>query len=64
MLFLPPYSSGFNPIEKAFAKLKALLRREAERTVSGLWSLIGRLVELFQPAECASYFKSCRYEPD
>ena len=40
VLFLPPYSPDFNPIEKAFAKLKALLRREAERTVSGLWSLI------------------------
>ena len=50
VLFLPPYSPDFNPIEKAFAKLKALLRREAERTVSGLWSLIGRLVDLFQPA--------------
>ena len=64
VLFLPPYSPDFNPIEKAFAKLKALLRREAERTVSGLWSLIGRLVELFKPAECANYFKSCGYEPD
>lgn len=62
--FLPPYSPDFNPIEKAFAKLKALLRREAERTVSGLWSLIGRLVELFLPAECANYFRSCGYEPD
>ena len=62
--FLPPYSPDFNPIEKAFAKLKALLRKEAERTVSGLWSLIGRLVDLFHPAECANYFKSCGYEPD
>lgn len=62
--FLPPYSPDFNPIEKAFAKLKALLRREAERTVSGLWSLIGRLVDLFRPAECANYFRSCGYEPD
>lgn len=63
-LFLPPYSPDFNPIEKAFAKLKALLRKEAERTVSGLWSLIGRLVDLFQPDECANYFRSCGYEPD
>lgn len=64
VLFLPPYSPDFNPIEKAFAKLKALLRKEAERTVSGLWNLIGRLVDLFQPAECANYFKSCGYEPN
>ena len=49
LLLLPPYRPDFNPIEKAFAKLKALLRREAERTVSGLWNLIGRLVDLFQP---------------
>jgi len=55
----PPYSPDFNPIERAFAKLKALLRREAERTVSGLWSLIGRLVGLFRPAEWANYFRSC-----
>lgn len=64
VLFLPPYSPDFNPIEKAFAKLKALLRKEAERTVSGLWSLIGRLVDLFRPAECANYFRSCGYEPN
>lgn len=64
VLFLPPYSPDFNPIEKAFAKLKALLRKEAERTVSGLWKLIGRLVDLFQPAECANYFKSCGYVPN
>ena len=64
VLFLPPYSPDFNPIEKAFAKLKALLRKEVERTVSGLWSLIGRRVDLFQPAKCANYFKSCGYEPD
>jgi hypothetical protein len=48
---------------KAFAKLKALLRKEAERTIAGLRSLIGRLVDLFQPAECANCSKSCGYEP-
>ncbi len=42
LMFLPPYSPDFNPIEKAFARLKAMLRRAGERTVSGLWSLIGR----------------------
>jgi transposase len=64
LLFLPPYSPDFNPIEKAFAKLKALLRKAAERTVPGLWDLIGRLVDLFTPRECANYFSSCGYDPD
>ena len=54
--FLPPYSPDFNPIEKAFARLKAMPRKAGERTVSSLWSLIGRLVDLFQPQECANYF--------
>ena len=64
LLFLPPYSPDFNPIEKAFAKLKALLRKAAERTVSGLWDLIGKLVDLFHPTECANYFSSCGYDPE
>ena len=62
--FLPPYSPDFNPIEKAFSKLKAMLRKASERTVSGLWDLIGRLVDIFQPHECANYFSSCGYEPE
>ena len=62
--FLPPYSPDFNPIEKAFARLKALLRKAAERTVSGLCDLIGRLVDLFAPQECANYFTSCGYDAD
>jgi hypothetical protein len=52
----PPYSPDFNPIENAFAKLKALLRKAAERTVEGLWATIGRIVDTFTPAECADYF--------
>ena len=62
--FLPSYSPDFNPIEKAFSKLKAMLRKASERTVTGLWDLIGRLVDLFQPTECANYFSSCGYDPD
>ena len=62
--FLPPYSPDFNPIEKAFSKLKAMLRKIGERTVSGLWDLIGRLVDIFQPRECANYFSSCGYDPE
>jgi transposase len=47
LLYLPPYSPDFNPIENAFAKLKALLRKAAERTIDGLWTAIGRIVDLF-----------------
>jgi transposase len=63
LVFLPPYSPDFNPIEKAFARLKALLRKAGERTVTGLWDLIGKLVDIFQPDECANYFSSCGYDP-
>lgn len=41
-----------------------MLRKAEERTVSGLWSLIGRLVDLFQAQECANYFSSCGYDTD
>ena len=64
LLFLPPYSPDFNPIENAFAKLKALLRKAAERTVDGLWAAIGRIADAFTPAECANYFTACGYDPD
>lgn len=64
LMFLPPYSPDFNPIEKAFARLKAMLRKAAERTVSGLWTLIGKLADIFMPDECANYFSSCGYDPD
>jgi transposase len=64
LLFLPPYSPDFNPIENAFAKLKALLRKAAERTVEGLWAAIGRIADVFTPAECANYFSACGYDPD
>jgi transposase len=59
-----PYSPDFNPIENAFAKLKTLLRKAAERTVDGLWDTIGRLIELFKPEECANYFAAAGYDPD
>ena len=48
----------------AFAKLKALLRAKAERTVEGLWNTVGQIVTLFEPQECANYFKSCGYDPE
>jgi transposase len=64
VLYLPPYSPDFNPIEKAFAKLKALLRKAAERTVEGLWRAIGRMVDLITPAEARNYFESCGYDAE
>ena len=64
LLYLPPYSPEFNPIENAFAKLKAMLRKAAERTVEGLWNTIGRIVDAFTPDECANYFTAAGYDPD
>ena len=53
-----------NTIELAFSRLKAMLRKVGERTINGLWGLIGKLVDIFQPHECAKYFRSCGYEPE
>jgi transposase len=55
LLFLPPYSPDLNPIELAFAKLKTLLRKAAERTVGALWDRIGKLLDDFTAEECANY---------
>ena len=62
LLYLPPYSPDFNPIENAFAKLKALLRKAAERTIDGLWAAIGALIDTFTPSECANYFTAAGYD--
>lgn len=64
LLFLPPYSPDFNPIEKAFAKLKAMLRKAAERTLDGLWNAIAGIIETLTPQECANYFSAAGYDPD
>jgi transposase len=64
LLYLPPYSPDFNPIENAFAKLKALLRKAAERTINGLWDAVGRTIDLFTPTECANYFAAAGYNPE
>lgn len=61
-IFLPPYSPDFNPIENAFSKLKALLRKAAERTIDGLWKMIGALLDAFTPSECANYFAAAGYD--
>jgi transposase len=62
LLYLPSYSPDFNPIENAFAKLKALLRKAAKRTVEALWSAIGRLLDAFTPADCANYLAAAGYD--
>ena len=57
-----PYSPDFNPIENAFAKLKALLRRAAWRTVDALWDTIGLALDAFSPAECTNYCAAAGYD--
>ena len=61
LFFLPPYSPDLNPIEQVFAKLKALLRKAAERTVEATWKRIGALLECFTPQECANYLANAGY---
>ena len=61
LLYLPPYSPDLNPIEQAFAKLKALLRARALRTVAALWNALGDLVSCFAPAECANFLRHAGY---
>ena len=61
LLYLPPYSPDFNPIEQLFAKLKALLRTAAERTVKGLWDALGRFLDRFSPTACANYIENAGY---
>ena len=61
ILYLPPYSPDLNPIEQLFAKLKALLRKAAERSIQALWSRIGELLDRFSADECQNYLKHAGY---
>jgi transposase len=63
LVYLPPYSPDLNPIEQAFAKLKALLRKTAARTVASLWHALGDLLTHFSPQECANYLANDGYVP-
>lgn len=63
LLFLPAYSPDFNPIEQFFAKLKALLRKLAARSIDALWNGVGLLLERFSPRECQNYFANAGYVP-
>ena len=64
LLYLPPYSPDFNPIEMAFSKLKAILRQAAARTVDDLWDVIAQSLDEFTPKECRNYFAAAGYEPE
>jgi transposase len=61
ILYLPPYSPDLNPIEMAFAKLKALLRKAAQRSIDSLWTTIGTLLDAFTAEECAAYLRHAGY---
>ena len=61
LVYLPAYSPDYNPIEMAFAKVKALLRSEEIRTVVALEAFFGRVHHHFLPAECQAYIRHCGY---
>lgn len=61
LAFLPPYSPDMNPIELAFSKLKALLRKAGERTITGLWDRLGQLLDEFSPQDCRNFLAHCGY---
>jgi len=62
LLFLPPYSPDLNPIEMAFSKLKAMLRKKAARTFDVLCHALADICDLFDPAQCRNFFKAAGYE--
>ncbi len=64
LLFLPPYSPDLNPIEDAFAKLKALLRKAATRTSDQLWQAIADIIQTYSPRECRNYFTAAWNDAD
>ena len=64
LLYLPPYSPDFNPIEQAFSKFKRLLQTAAERSVESLWRTCGKLIDRFAPNECRNYIVSSGYRYD
>jgi transposase len=63
-LFLPPYSPDLNPIEMAFAKLKAHLRKAKARNIDALWQAVGSICDLYSPQECWNYLKEAGYVAD
>lgn len=64
LLFLPAYSPDLNPIEMAFSKLKALLRKYAARSFDAISDALGKIVDLFSITECRNFFKAAGYEAE
>ena len=64
LIYLPPYSPDFNPIEMAFSKFKAFLRKVAARTIPELDDAIAKAIDTFTPQECANYFAAAGYDCD
>ena len=64
LLYLPPYSPDFSPIEMAFSKFKAILRKAAARTIDDLWEVIAQSLDEFTPTQCQNYFTAAGYEPE
>ena len=64
LLFLPPYSPDLNPIENAFSKLKALLRKTAARSIDQRRDAIARIIQTYSPRECANYFTAAGHDAD
>jgi transposase len=61
LLFIPPYSPDLNPIEMAFAKLKAMLRAKKLRTIDALWKALGGLADCFTAKQCSNFFRHAGY---
>ena len=64
LLYLPPYSPDFNPIEMAFSKLKAILRKAAARSIDDLWQVIADALDKFSQQDCTNYFTAAGYKPE
>ena len=64
LLYLPPYSPDFNPIENAFAKLKAHVRKAAARTLDALEAAAAQALSTFEPKECSNFFAHAGYDLD
>jgi len=61
LLYLPPYSPDLNPIENAFAKFKAHVRKTAARTLDALEAAAANALLTFRPTECANFFAHAGY---
>lgn len=59
--YLPPYSPDLNPIEMAFSKFKAMLKKAAARSVEALWHAIAQALPCISPKDCSGYFAAAGY---